>query len=419
MSQGAATNTVAEELAASLPASSAAMQAGGVSDDSATESAPHVVAQPDARPPPPADPAAAKQAARAVPAKRSWSGGLGGHTSPAMRAPVESLPSISEVFGSAGSAPSNMEALRPAAGIGPKQTSLPGPSAVRSNTAVARLPSGWGSRASEASSTTVLGAASLDAAVGSTVAATSEQLAGMRSASLTEPLPDPPLGVAAPVGNMGAAAGKPPVPRLSSLASAASGDAALGSRLLGPVLRKAGSNALGSIGSMTGSVAGSSHASGSALPGAIDAALATHTTPRADDAKTAGAQHTGLGRSRLSVNSWAADRTPGLPRSPTDDSRKAAAAAPADALSLTEAPGPGAGPRASPAADGLALHELPPSELAACALTAERLHGPRAPQVCRTHWRYGYPVTTDEPPFIGCMVFSTVSHSHSLLRLVR
>ena len=376
------TGTSTAKLAADLPASAVAMQAETTGEDLPTEPASD---QADAALAP-SDIAAGHQSWHtAVPSKRSRDGDTGRLVPAAARASRDSLPSISEDLDAAGSPLAATKPITAGFGSAPKAASRRD---GHGDAGLARLPSSWGSRASEASSATVLRAPSAEAGAGGT--AVSERPAPVSRASGDESAAVPLDGAAAAAGGSGFGASKPPVPRLSSLASGggSSKDVRPGGKLPGPLLSHSSSNATGgvasSVSNSAGSLAGSSNpgSSASALPKAIDAVLATGIRPKATDEGTAGGDIAGH-RSRFSGDQ-VPGQAPGMVRSDDLASREA----PADLGLLSgdntcgAASEAGTEARPLPPSVKAELRALPPSALEARVEQAARLHGPQAPQVC-------------------------------------
>ena len=382
--QGCA-STDAEELAVSLPVSAAAMLAGGKDRDLEPASLSGVGSAPDVLSPMPVL-TARQQTAHVLPSKRSWGGGPGRQVSAATRHVSEdSLPSISEVFGAAGSALAT--GLRQ-----PVTDSAPLREAsaeqhlgkVRGKPGVAWLNSGWSSRASEASSATLVNAPSLDASA--SLGAVKDRHAAITGGDwVTGSPPEPLLSVAASVDEPSVDAGRPLASRLSSFASAAGGEVQPGSKLSGPLLSKAGSSGLGSIGSgCAGALIASLASSGSALPGAASTALACTNSPGGGDEQPASVHGRGTRRSRLSVAS-PPNEAQVQGSNDTEDGHESA---PADVVAAVQAGDIGSTAmdavlqaQSPPASGAAGLRELPPSELEARVSLAEQLHGSRAPQV--------------------------------------
>ena len=371
----------AEDLAGSLPASAAAMQAvcGNCDDPTAKPSAPPAGGPAEATPASP-DIAAGQQSwHNALPTKRSRDSDIGSPAPAAARVLHDSLPSISEDLDAAGSP---LAAAKPITGSGSvgKADFCPDRGGFAGKAALARLPSSWGSRASEASSATVVHAPSAEAAAETGAAAAPNHLALARGTSRDGSAPERLDSAAALTGVAARGASKPPVPRLSSLASGSgfSGEnVRAGGKLPGPLLSHSGSNATGSIassvGTPSGSLAGSSNAgSGTgALPRAIDAVLASDSVPEAADKRTAGGDDAAH-RSDVSAEQLQ-HRDPALMGNDDEDSRVTTAVAGAvRVLSGDDTGGAAMAPGAG----------LQPSELEARVELAARLHGPHTPQVC-------------------------------------
>ena len=388
----------AEDLAGSLPAASAAaMQAvcGNCDDPTANPSAPPADGPAEATPASP-DIAAGQQSwHNALPTKRSRDSDIGSPVPAAARVLHDSLPSISEDLYAPGSPLAAAKPITGSRSVG-KADFGRNLSGSDGNAALARLPSSWGSRASEASSATVVRAPSAEAAAETGAATASHRPALARGATRNGSAPDPLDCAAASAGVTARGATKPPVPRLSSLASGsgASGEVRSGGKLPGPLLSQYGSNATGSVassvGAPSGSLAGSSNAgSGTgALPRAIDAVLATNAPPEVADEGAAGKRDSAADRSWVSADQLS-EGAPVLVRDAAKDSQKPAAAAVGgssggDALGAVSEGGAGLQPSPPPAE----LRELPPSELEARVELAARLHGPQAPQVCSSSQRF-------------------------------
>ncbi len=365
-----------------MPTSAAAMQAETTGEDPPPEPA----GDPADAPPAPSDLAVGQQSAHTmVLSKHPRDSDTGRPVPAAARASRDSLPSISEDLDAA-STP--LAAAKPiTTGGGSAQKATFGRDG-NGHTGLARLPSSWGSRASEASSATVLRAPSTETTPGAGGAGTSDRPAPPSRASVYELAPVPPDSAAAAAGGPGLGATKPPVPRLSSLGSGggSSRDVRPGGKLPGPLLSHSSSNATGGVassaGNSAGSLAGSSAAgsSASALPKAIDAVLATGIRPKAADEGTADRDIAG----------HRADQLPGQAPGPTrNDDKERRQPAHAGLLGVSSGDNTcGAAAEAGTELRPLApsktaeLRALPPSALEARVEQAARLYGPRAPQVC-------------------------------------